>query len=99
MRYLFGIAAITFLAAGMYVVPGPSQREPFDEGRWSLESVMLINEATTSTYVLDPPFRVIRSGQATVSRRDESVRRPVVRVDLTVDGEPVTVYSRLREEK
>ena len=63
----------------------------------TLGELMLLDEATTTTHVLDRPFRVIRDGRVTLAQPFEGPPRPVVRVDLTIDGEPVTVFSRIRE--
>src|SRR5947209_20552883 len=78
-----GLLCLTTVAvtAG-YVLLAPATREPFDDRGWAVESVMVMDPNTT-TYVLDPPFRVLRAGRVTLGRPAAAATLPVVRVDLT----------------
>jgi hypothetical protein len=95
-RYVLGLAVVAFVAAYTFLLPTPATREPFDVRSWAVDSVMLLDEATTTTCVLAPPFRVVRGSRVTMSRLDEEPTLPVVRVDLTIDGEHVMIYARRR---
>ncbi len=86
-------AAAVAATAGLILARGP--REPFDGAGWDVESVMVMNPGPT-VYRLDPPFRVLRGGRVTLRRAEEATRLPVVRIDLTIDGEHVVVFCRLR---
>jgi len=79
---------------GGYLARGP--REPFADRAWEVEAVTVLDPNPT-TYKLDRPFRVLRGGEVTYSRREETAPLPVVRVDLTIDGEHVVVFTRRRE--
>ncbi|HEY1376372.1 MAG TPA: hypothetical protein VGF55_06235 [Gemmataceae bacterium] len=95
LRHVVGLAVIAAAAAGL--VLARSAREPFDGSEWSVESVMVLDEGgPAAVHRLRPPFRVLRDGRLTLCRPDENPTVPVVRVDLTIDGEPVVVFARLR---
>jgi hypothetical protein len=96
MRWLLGLAAVAVVAAYTLLAPVPSPPEPFTTGEWRVESVMVLDPATTTMYNLAPPFRVIRDGHVTLARRDEATAERAVRIDLLIEGEPVTIYTRLR---
>ena len=93
VRGLLCLTAVAMTAG--YVLLAPAAREPFDGRGWAVESVMVMDPNTT-TYVLDPPFRVLRAGRVTLTRPDDVATLPVVRVDLTIDGEHVVVFARPR---
>ena len=97
LRWLLGITAIAGMATYVGFAPIMTPREPFAEGRWEVESVMVLDPATTTTYKLGPPIRVIRDGDVTFRREGEAGRPPVVRVDLTIDGEHVVMFTRVRQ--
>ncbi len=97
-RCLFGLAALAIVATGTFLIPGPPAGESLDDRSWAVESVMLLSESTTATYHLDPPLRVVRGGRVTFSRPTEGPALPVVRVDLTIDGEHVMVFAPLRQQ-
>jgi hypothetical protein len=84
------------MAAYLVLAPTLAPREPFGGAGWEVESVMIVGACPT-TYNLDPPFRVLRGGRVTLDRRAEDPTLPVVRVDLTIDGEHVVVFARLRQ--
>jgi hypothetical protein len=92
-RWWIGLIAAAVMA-GYLAVAGP--REPFADGACEVESVMVMDPNPT-TYRLDPPFRVLRGGRVTLARQEATTPMPVVRVDLTIDGEHVVVYTRRRE--
>ena len=91
-----GLTAIVLVAAAI-ALKNPPAREPFDEQTWSVDSVMFLDEATPTTYAVGPPFRVMRGGRVTLARPAEGKRLPAVRIDMTIDGEHVIVFARLRQ--
>jgi hypothetical protein len=96
-RWALGLGGIAVVGTYALLASVPSPPEPFANCGWKVESVMLLDPATTTTYALAPPFRVIRDGRVTVARRDEISSGRVVRVDLTIEGEPVILFTRIRE--
>jgi hypothetical protein len=91
-----GLLCLTAVAAmAGYVLLAPAAREPFDGRAWAVESVMVLDPNPT-TYRLAEPFRVLRDGRVTVRQSEAEAPLPVVRVDLTIDGEHVVVFARLR---
>jgi hypothetical protein len=57
--------------------------------------VIVLDNPSAAVYRLRPPFRVIRGGRVVLDRPDEGERTlPVIRLDLTIDGEPVIVFAR-----
>jgi hypothetical protein len=97
MRWLLGLAAVAVVAAYAFLAPIPSPPGPFATPDWRIESVMVLDPTTTTTYNLAPPFRVIQDGRVTLARRDDETSGRAVRIDLSIEGEPVTIYSRLRD--
>jgi hypothetical protein len=89
------VACLSVVAAAACVVLAHAPPEPFGGAGWTVEAVMVLDPNPT-TYRLDPPFRVLRGGAVTFRRDEEAATLPVVRVDLTVDGEHVVVFTRLR---
>jgi hypothetical protein len=87
---------LLLVAAGLALEDWPA-REPFDKRAWSVDSVMILNDATTTTYAMRPPFCVVRGGRITLARHEEPTTPPTVRVDMTIDGEHVIVFARLRD--
>jgi hypothetical protein len=85
------------LVAATIALKDPPAREPFDGQTWSVDSVTVLDEATTTTYAVGPPFRVVRGGRVTLARPADGKRLPAVRVDLTVDGEHVIVFAGLSQ--
>jgi hypothetical protein len=85
-------AAITVMAG--YLVRPP--REPFGDRRWQVDSVMVMDPNVTQ-YKLDEPYKVFRDGRVTFSRQEETAPLPVLRLDLTIDGEHVVIFTRGRE--
>jgi hypothetical protein len=95
LRQVVCLAVVAAAAAGLALAR--AAREPFDGPEWTVESVMVFEESgATATRRLRPPFRVLRDGRVTLHRPDENPTLPVVRVDLTIAGEPVIVFARLR---
>lgn len=94
-RWLFGLAAVAVVAAYAFLAPASSP-EPFAGPEWRVESVTILDPATTTTYNLAPPFRVIQDGRVTLAQRDDETSGRAVRIDLVVEGEPITIYTRFR---
>jgi hypothetical protein len=92
---LLAIGVLAAMAAFAVWVPGPARADPFGDGCWTVESVMVVGPATT-TYRFTPPRRVVRDGRVTFEQRSDVPLEPVIRIDLRVDGEAVTVYTGLR---
>jgi hypothetical protein len=97
LRWMLCFAVVAGMASYVTVSSIVAPREPFGDGRWQVESVMVLEEATTTKYKLDAPYRVIRDGGTTFQRDDGPPRTPVIRVDLTVDGEHVVMFTHLRQ--
>jgi hypothetical protein len=97
MHWLLVLVVAIPLTTFAMLTPEQRSSEPFAHDEWKVESVMLLDQATTTTYSFASPFRVIRDGSVTLARRHETpVDRPV-RIDLTIDGRPVTIYTRLSD--
>jgi hypothetical protein len=90
------LAAVGLMAAYLIVAPSLAPRGPFAGPEWEIDSVMVM-DPYPATYALSPPFRVVRGERVTVDRRDAERTLPVIRVDLTIDGEHVLVFARLRQ--
>jgi hypothetical protein len=90
------MAAVAVVAAYASLAPLMAPSEPF-AGNWTIDSVMVVDPATTTTYMLAPPCRVIRDGRVTLSRPNKFPVDRVIRMDLTIDGECVTLFTQLRE--
>ena len=97
VRWICGLATLAILAVAPILMPSQPPPEPLDERRWTVESVMLLDEPACASYVLNPPFRVIRDGRVTLSRTEAPSPLPALRVDFTVDGQHVTLFSRVRK--
>lgn len=97
MRWLLGLTVVAVVTIYASFAPVPPSPDPFAHGGWKVESVMLLDPATTTTYALAEPFRVIRDGNVTVTRPLDTRADRVIRVDLTIEGESVILYTRLRE--
>ena len=93
LRWVALLAAVAVIA-GYVALAAP--REPFADRGWEVEAVTVLDPNAT-TYKLEPPFRVLRGGRVTVLRQEEAALLPVVRVDLTIDGEHVVIFTRRRE--
>lgn len=92
-RWLLFCPVAVVVMAG-YLVRAP--REPFADRRCEVESILVIDPNVTQ-YRLDEPFKVLRDGQVTFKREEDAAPLPVVRVDLTIDGEHVIIFTRRRE--
>jgi hypothetical protein len=93
---MLSLAAVALIAAYAFLAPPLTPREPFDDAGCELESVMVIG-SNTMTYALEPPYRVLRNGQVTVNRPNESPSASVVRMDLSIGGDHVVIFARPRE--
>ena len=87
------VPAAVLVMAGYVVRPS---HEPFGDRRCEVDSVTVIDPNVTQ-YRLDEPFKVLRDGQVTFRREEDTAPLPVVRVDLTIDGEHVIIFTRRRE--
>jgi hypothetical protein len=96
VRWICGSATFAAMVAAAILMPTPPPPEPFDEGRWTVDSVMLLDEPIVATYAMTPPFRVVRGGRVTLSRDAGAPALPAMRVDLTIDGEHITLFSRVQ---
>jgi len=96
-RYLHVLAAVAVVGVGTVLMPAPPPAEPFDERSWAADSVMLLRETATTILTLDPTVRVVRGGRVTLARPAEGPTWPVVRVDLTIDGEHVMVFAPIHK--
>jgi hypothetical protein len=59
----------------------------------TVSSVMILGDHSTKTYPAGETFKVLRGGRVVFERRDEPTT-PILRVDLEINGEPVTIYAR-----
>jgi hypothetical protein len=57
----------------------------------------MVMDPATTTYRLASPRRVVRDGRVTFEQRSDAPLEPVIRIDLRVDGEAVTIYTGLRK--
>jgi hypothetical protein len=97
----WALCLATVLAAAYLAVRPAPPREPFagegwGEG-WEVESVMLVRTDGSTTYSLEQPYRVVRGGRVVLNRPERNPTLPIMRVNLIIDGEHVTVFARLRE--
>jgi hypothetical protein len=86
-----GLAVVSM---GAYLASDPARPpDPFGTGACEVESVMLLDAQPAVTYRLDPPFRVVRGGGVVVNWPDAGATGALIRVDLVVDGEQVTLCT------
>lgn len=96
LRWIVCLIPVAVVAGYVALAPVVTPREPFADRGWSVDSVMVLDPNVTH-YKLAEPFRVFREGRLTLVRPNEDATTPVVRLDLTIDGEHVTVFTRRRE--
>jgi hypothetical protein len=96
VRWLLGLVAVAVVAAYSFLAPASSPPEPFAGPKWRVESVMILDPTTTTTYNLAPPYLVIQDGRVTLAQRDEETSGRAARIDLSIEGEHVTLYTRFR---
>jgi hypothetical protein len=92
------LSAVAIMSAYVAIAPVPTPREPLDGAGWEVQSVMVLSDPGVRTYRLRPPYRVIRGGRvALVGGGADEPTGPVIRLDLTIAGEPVIVFARTIE--
>jgi hypothetical protein len=95
LLWVVSLVAVALVAGYLATARAPKPLNLPAGAGWEIESVMLLDGAAVQTYRLRPPFRVIRGGRVVLDRRgEERPTLPIVRLDLTIDGEPVTVFAR-----
>jgi hypothetical protein len=79
---------------------GVAPEVPLPGAGWEVESVMVLDPQSPTTYALAPPFRVTRDGGLVCHREvtsSEVGSHPILlRVDLAVRGQHVTLFARAK---
>src|SRR5262245_61403479 len=95
LRWAVTLAPMALVAGVLVLGQGRRPFDPLDEVETKFESVIVLDGPVVKVYRLRPPFRLIRGGGVVLNRRDVDVSDgPIVRIDLTVAGEPLTVFAR-----